>query len=95
MKLWHGQPDNWKPSPPSRGNQLALGIVMAAFFGYLAFTDYNAAADVCSTGGRWCSFASWLASSMGITRNVAMGHIHVGWAVFAILAGLVPWQPKA
>jgi hypothetical protein len=51
MKLWRGQPDNWKPQPP-RAYQVAVGVALAALFGYSAFTDLVSAADVCANRRR-------------------------------------------
>ena len=85
MKLWRGQPDNWKPEPLSRGRHIAFGLGFAAIFLCMAFNslDYE---GPCRGRSVTCMAAESWASVFEVPMGTAMAHI---WLLFALIFGLI------
>lgn len=88
MKLWRGQPDNWKPEPLSRGRHIAFGLGLAAIFLFLALDslgsfDYE---GPCRGRAVTCMAAKAWASVFQVPMGTAMAHI---WLLLALTFGLI------
>lgn len=85
MKLWRGQPDNWKPQPLPRGRHIAAGLCLAAMFLYFAFQSFVYQTP-CNARRATCMAASSWASVFELPMHTAMAHI---WLLFALGFGVL------
>jgi hypothetical protein len=85
MKLWRGQPDNWKPVPLPRKWRIAGLVTITIWCSYNAYHALSATLDVCSYSSIFsCRLASFFASLLPISRNTALADVYIA-------LGLVAW----
>jgi hypothetical protein len=85
MKLWRGQPDNWKPEPLPRKWRIAGEIALTCWCGYEAYLALSSTIDICSTSRIFsCRLASLFERLLPISRNTALADVY-------ITLGLIGW----
>jgi hypothetical protein len=84
MKLWRGQPENWKPQPLPVRNQIAVGGLLSVGLLYTAASIWLEDIDPCarSSFGHHCSLAKFWSNQFGISRSVADAQF---WLVLGVL----------
>jgi hypothetical protein len=86
MKLWRGQPDNWRPQPLPRGRHIGAIPSLAAMFVYFAFQSFIHQGP-CRARSFTCRAAESWASVFELPIGTAMAHIWLLFAwIFVVLA---------
>jgi hypothetical protein len=94
MKLWRGQPDNWKPQPLPIRNQIAIGGVISMLCLYNAASTWLEDIDPCahSSVGHHCRLAKFWSNLFGISHSVADAQFWLALGVLCLVGCLDIWR---
>ena len=89
MKLWRGQPDNWKPQPLTKREMGNVWLTLGAIFLYFAFDAYLGHGT--EPTGRWRWLHTIFRSQFGESGDVVLFSI-IGTA--SLVAGAIGYAGK-